>query len=217
MSRARGFLRKRTSRLIKHLKSIVLTLLLCLGGCAAPEILESRSGIVPAGVDLSGNWQIRTDASASQGRIRDAIRKTDGVKDEDYFRNANRQQTGARNGSQSRRSKAKGGLVHVFLELGRSLKITQTADGLFISFDRSVVEEFRFGENRIVSVGEIQAQRVTGWEDSTLVVETLDRNGMKLTDRFRVLDGGKLLERTIEFRSKAKERETVTQLFDRAD
>ena len=40
---------------------------------------------------------------------------------------------------------------------------------------------------------------------------------MKLTDRFRLLDGGTLLERRIEFRSKAKERETVTQVFDRVD
>lgn len=201
----------------KQLKYALLAILLCLGGCVAPEVLESRSGTVPVGVDLTGNWQIRTDTSANQNSVREAIRKTDGIKDDEYFRNANRQQSSARGGSQSRRSKTKGGLVHVFLELGTALKITQTPDGLFISFDRSVVEEFRFGENRFVSVGEVQGQRVTGWEDDTLVVETLDRNGMKLTDRFRILNGGNLLERQIEFRSKAKERESVIQLFDRVD
>ena len=192
-----------------------MTILLCLGGCTGPEVLDSRNGIVPAGVNLSGTWQIRTDASANPTRVREAIRKTDGIKDDEYFRDAKRQSSAARGGSQSRRSKSKGGLVHVFLELGRTLKITQTPDGLFISFDRSVVEEFRFGENRMVSVGEVQGQRVTGWEGDTLVVETLDRNGMKLTDRFRLLQGGELLERRIEFRSKAKERESVIQLFDR--
>lgn len=199
------------------MKTAALSIVLCLGGCAAPEVLESRNGIVPVGVDLSGSWQIRTDASANPNRVREAIRKTDGIKDDEYFRDSKRQQSSARGASQSRRSKTKGGLVHVFLELGRTLKITQTPDGLFISFDRSVVEEFRFGENRFVSVGEVQGQRVTGWENDTLVVETLDRNGMKLTDRFRVLQGGDLLERRIEFRSKAKERESIIQLFDRAD
>ncbi|MGI9203330.1 MAG: hypothetical protein ACR2Q3_04945 [Woeseiaceae bacterium] len=201
----------------KQVKSAALAILLCLGGCAAPEVLESRSGAVPEGVDLSGNWRIRTDSSASQRRVREAVRKTDGIKDDEYFRDANRQQSGARGGSQSRRSNSKGGLVHVFLELGRSLKVTQTVDGLFISFDRSVVEEFRFGENRVVSVGEVQAQRVTGWDNDTLIVETLDRNSMKLTDRFRLLEGGTLLERSIEFRSKSKERESVTQLFDKVN
>lgn len=217
MSRTRRLGRKRAAGLSRPLKSAALAILLCLGGCAAPEVLESRSGRVPVGVDLSGNWQIRTGASANQTRVREAIRKTDGIKDEEYLRGADRRQSGARGGSQSRRSKTKGGLVYVFLELGRSLKITQTPDGLFISFDRSVVEEFRFGENRFVSVGEVQGQRVTGWENDTLVVETLDRNGMKLTDQFRLLDGGNLLERRIEFRSKAKERDSVLQLFDRAD
>jgi len=186
-----------------------------MSGCVAPEVLDSRNGIVPVGVNLSGTWQIRTEASANPGRVREAIRKTDGIKDDEYFRGAKRQQSGTRGGSQSRGNKTKGGLAHVFLELGRTLKITQTPDGLFISFDRSVVEEFRFGENRMVSVGEVQGQRVTGWEGDTLVVETLDRNGMKLTDRFRVLQDGALLERRIEFRSKAKERESVIQLFDR--
>lgn len=190
---------------------------LCMGGCVAPEVLESRSGIVPVGVDLTGNWQIRTDARASQSRVRDAIRKTDGIKDDELFRSSKSQQVDPRGRSGSRRGGTKGGLVHVFLELGRSLKVSQTDDGLFISFDRSVVEEYRFGENRIVSVGEVQAQRVTGWEGNTLVVETLDRNSMKLTDRFRLLEGGNLLERVIVFRSKAKEQESVTQLFDRAN
>jgi hypothetical protein len=105
----------------------------------------------------------------------------------------------------------------VFLELGELLKVSQTAGGLFISFDRSVVEEFRFGENRIVSVGQVEAQRVTGWEGNTLVVDTLDRNNMKLTDRFRLLENGSVLERTIMLRSKAKDEESVVQVFDKVN
>ena len=80
---------------------------------------------------------------------------------------------------------------------------------------RSVVEEFCLGDNRMGSVGEVEAQRVTGWEGDTLVVETLDRNRMKLTERFRLRDGGRVLERQIILRSRDLEEETIVQLFDR--
>ncbi len=111
----------------------------------------------------------------------------------------------------------RGGLVYVFLETGSALKLTQTEHALFISFDRSVVEEFRFGENRVVSVGQVEAQRVTGWENDELVVETLDKNGMKLTERYRLTNGGNTLQRQITFRSKKLEEETIVQEFERSD
>ena len=77
-----------------------------------------------------------------------------------------------------------GGLVHVFLENGQNLRISQTDAGLFIAFDRSVVEEYRFGEVRMLSKGGAQAQRVSGWLGNAYVIETLDRHGMKLTERY---------------------------------
>jgi hypothetical protein len=88
---------------------------------------------------------------------------------------------------------------------------------LFISFDRAVVEEFRFGEYRIVNVGPIEAQRTTGWEGNQLVVETLDKNRMKLIDRFELVQGGDVLERNITFRSGEGATETIVQRFDRRD
>lgn len=125
-------------------------------------------------------------------------------------------ESAAQSVSRRRRSR-KGGLVYVFLETGSALKVTQTEHGLFISFDRSVVEEFRFGENRLVNVGEVEAQRVTGWDGDQLVVETLDKNGMKLTERFQLKDSGRTLQRQITLRSKKLEEETIVQEFDRAD
>ena len=83
-------------------------------------------------------------------------------------------------------------------------------------FDRSIVEEYRFGGSQTVSVGQVVAQRAVGWEDKTLIVESLDRNGMKLTERFRVIGNNQVLERTIILRSKSLEEERVVQLFDRA-
>ncbi len=185
--------------------------LLLLVACAPREALVSRDAAVPADVDLSGNWVIRD--AGEERRLREAIRRTDGVSDDELFRRPDAIQNSRDRRAADRRTKA--GLVHVFIETGNSLKVTQTEHGLFISFDRSVVEEFRFGENRMVSVGEVEAQRVTGWEGDTLVVETLDRNRMKLTERFRLRDGGRVLERQIILRSRDLEEETIVQLFDR--
>jgi hypothetical protein len=195
---------------MKIIRQLSLVALCFLVGCGAPEILTPRAGAVPPGIDLSGNWQIQPESLTSQRRIREAIRKTDGIDDDALFGKQKRPDRNPSRGS----GRVKGGLVHVFLELGESLKVTQTADGLFISFDRSVVEEFRFGENRMVNVGQVQAQRVTGWEGDTLVVDTLDRNHMKLTERFRLTGDNKVLERTIILRSREQEEVTVIQRFD---
>ncbi len=188
-----------------------LLLCLLLGACASPEVLEPRDGTVPAGTDFSGNWIMREISPAERRRIRDAIRKTAG--DDVAVLKAQR---AAQSRSRSSGS-MKGGQVYVFLETGTALKITQTPYALFISFDRSVVEEFRFGESRMISVGQIEAQRVTGWEGKQLVVETLGKNGMKLTERFQLTDNGNTLQRQITLRSKKLEEETIVQEFDRAD
>ena len=186
---------------------------LLAAGCAAPEMLPPRDGTVPAGIDFSGTWQIVSDQRADQQRLRQAIRRTDGISDDDLFRRPDHDSTDRNRRSGS--SSIKGGLVFVFLETGSSLQVTQTEHGLFISFDRSVVEEYRFGENRIISVGEVQAQRVTGWEGNQLVVETLDKNSMKMTERIELVNSGNTLERTITFRSKEGDEETVVQRFER--
>jgi hypothetical protein len=189
------------------MSKIVTTLIaiaVLLTGCAQPEVLLSRDNTVPAGIDLSGKWQIRADMADDQRKLREAIRKTSGVK--------------SSSGSRNRKPrKVQGGVVHVFLETGELLKITQTEHGLFISFDRSIVEEYRFGERRIISIGEVQAQRVTGWEGEQLIVETLDKHGVKLTDRFELTNNAQSLRREITLRSKKHEEQTVIQEFDRVE
>ena len=167
---------------------------------------------MPVGVNFTGNWEIRSDQRATDRQLRDAIRKTDGIKDDDLFQRPNRDSTDR--DRRGRSSSIKGGLVFVFLETGSSLKVTQTEHGLFISFDRSVVEEYRFGENRMINVGEVMAQRVTGWEGQQLVVDTLDKNSMKMTERYELVEAGRVLERTITFRSKEGDEESVVQNFD---
>jgi len=190
-----------------------LGLCLLLGACSAAEVLEPSDGTVPAGTDFSGNWVMREVSPDERRRLSEAINKTDGIGDSEFFRRQRSSENRSRRGGGS----FKGGMVYVFLETGTNLKVTQTPHGLFISFDRSVVEEFRFGENRLINIGEIEAQRVTGWEESQLVVETLGENGMKLTERFLLADNGNTLQRRITFRSKKLEEESIVQEFDRVD
>ncbi|MFQ5548638.1 MAG: hypothetical protein ACE5FV_10120 [Woeseia sp.] len=184
-----------------------LVLPLLLYACAAPEVLIPKSAAVPAGVDLSGQWKIRPESLKGQPRIDEAIDRTDGVDSRTVMREM--QQGRARSGE------TRGGLVHVFLETGESLSITQTAHALFVSFDRAIVEEYRFGENRPVSTGAADAHRVSGWEDSAYVIETLGENGMKLTDRYSLGDGNDRLIRSITLRSRDFEEVTIVQGFDR--
>ena len=105
--------------------------------------------------------------------------------------------------------------VHIFLETGQTLKVTQTNSGLFFSFDRSVVEEYRFGENREVSVGAITADRVSGWEGGAYVVETLDGHGAKLIETWRLQRGGDRLQRNMEIWHRNKKHLALEQIFDR--
>lgn len=195
-----------------------LSLFLCCGwllsACGHNEVLEPFSARPPAGVDFSGTWDLREDESASQRSILRAIDKTDGVKNTTPA--GRDSDLRGRTGRPSRDGRSFGGLAHVFLETGRQLKITQTPDGFFISIDRAVVEEFRFGERRMVSVGEIEAQRSSGWEGEAYVVETLDEKGMKLIERFWLSDDRNTLNREITFRSKKMETATVNQYFGRA-
>jgi hypothetical protein len=178
-------------------------ILVVAGACAAPEVLLPLSTTVPDGVDFSGTWKIREAGSADQHRVNQAVRRTDGSSTSGKGRRAT---------SSNNRS----GQVNVFLRMARTFKISQTPYGFFISLDRSVVQELRFGENRQVSVGEIVAQRVSGWEGPVYVVETLDKKGMKLTERYWLNSERNVLHREITFRSRNKKTETMVQLFDRA-
>jgi hypothetical protein len=197
---------------LMHHGRAALYLFVCLvAACAAREVLVPKSGMAPPGVDLSGTWRLRKNADAEQQRINEAIRRTDGVDDRVILRPPDQ---GERSRSSSRSRRHPGGLVHVFLETGRTVKITQTGAGLFLSFDRAVVVEYRFGENREVSIGPVIADRVSGWEGRQYVAETLDQDDMKLTERF-VLVNHHTLQRTIVFRSKKSEEEVIVQTFDR--
>jgi len=173
--------------------------------CAARPVLISKSAIVPAGTDLSGQWQLRIEpGSRPPGGDEQGIRIPPPTSSRNRGREAPRNPRGSRSSA-----------VSVFLESGDALKITQTASGLFISFDRAIVEEYRFGENRLVSVGPIEAQRVSGWQEGRFVTQTLDEAGAVLTETWELLAGGKVLVRKISLAAGDEERFSSEQYFDR--
>jgi len=186
--------------------------LLLVAGCASREVLEPLPGEPPAGTDLSGYFELSSDRGEIERRISAAIRATDGAGDRVVLRPPEPAARGGRRNA----GRVNSGLVYVFLETGETLKITQTASALFVSFDRAVVEEYRFGENREVRVGQATAQRVSGWVDGDYVIETLGRNGMKLTERYQLSDDGDTLVRRMTFRSKGDETRTVIERYARS-
>lgn len=106
-------------------------------------------------------------------------------------------------------------LVYAFFVSGKSLKITQTDSGLFLSFDRSVVEEYRFGENREVSIGPANAQRASGWDAGGYIVETLDDDDALLTESYRLQNDRQQLRRTAVIVSRGRELLDLEMLYER--
>ncbi len=174
-----------------------------LVACAAKPVLLPRPGGNPGGIDLSGNWELRGGADVPLVEEQTIVipkRSSSRPEDQRVTRRDNR---------------VKGASAHVFLESGKTLKITQTAYGVFMSYDRAVVEEYNFGENRTVEVGPIEAQRVTGWEGPVLVIETLDDQGNVLTERWRLDNAGAVLVRDIRIARGDNVKLALQQLFDR--
>ena len=179
----------------------VACLMLILLACASKPVLVPKNAVAPPGVDFSGQWLLRVGD-------RPEVAGERGPGMEPPLTEVKRR---------SRRSRSSRGSssVHVFLETGRSLKITQTEHGFFVSLDRAIVEEFVFGENRTVAVGPIEAWRVSGWEDDAYVVETLDEQGALLRDEWRLDESGDVLLRAVSIVQREKVKLSFAQQFDR--
>jgi hypothetical protein len=168
---------------------------LLLVGCASKEVLLIKDAAVPEGIDLSGLWQLREDS-----------------KNVNLFAGTESLLTAAPR-SRSRRSDDI--LVNVFIETGDSLKVTQTDFALFVVFDRAVVEEYQYGELREISIGQISAQRASGWDGLSYLIETLDDDGVKLTERYQLRNDGRVLERSVRVTRGTKLKVDAVQRFDR--
>lgn len=171
--------------------------------CGSAPPLPAKSATVPDGLDLSGDWQLRPASLDTNRRISDAERRAAGPGESLI--------PGKDASSRRRNDDIQ---AHMFLESGSSLRITQTEHGLFISFDRAVVEEYRFGEQRMVSVGPIQAERVSGWENYGYVIETRDKEGVMLIESYRLEDDDTMIRR-VQITGEPTAELDVEQVFDR--
>ena len=171
--------------------------------------LTPIGGVIPQEVTLAGRWQLRGEGDDAERRIHESERKSVSGID-------NTVAAVKRDRSRSRRG-FDGPSVYVFLRTGNKLKITQTPYALFISFDRSVVEEYRFKEHRLVNVGPIEADRASGWQDGRYVIQTLDSEGAPLQETYALESGGKVLVRTVSVAHGDKEVLWLQQAFDRVE
>lgn len=169
--------------------------------CASEEvILESKSSGVPVRVDLTGLWSARPDPNVARVPDTQGLQGTIVINDRMNRSRRQRNQSGSS--------------VQMFLEFGGSLKLIQTNYSLFISYDRSIVEEYTFGENRVVSIGPIEARRVSGWQGDKFVVETLDDSGTILFEAWYLASDGATLVRDIRIAKGDTETYRYKQFFD---
>ena len=183
--------------------TLTLIAFLAITACSSIPPLEPRRGGNPEQVDLSGDWVLRAD-DAPEVVHEKTIRVPEA---------ASRRRIYQQRRQSSRRST--GPSVHLFLESGTVLNVTQTDFGLFFSFDRAIVEEYNFGEHRDVAIGPIEARRVSGWEGRQFVVDTMDKQGNVLTERWE-LDGDTLV-REITVSKGENVSLNRRQVFDRAE
>jgi len=199
----------------RQLQLIIFSAGMLFGCAGAPEPQLTPGSAVPPGVDLSGYWRLRDDAGdplrqySRQGFI--------GPRSTERVVRLTREMRRAGTTARSAGSRNRAALAQVFLETGANVKLTQTDDGLFISYDRSVVEEYIFGEHRVATVGPISAERASGWQGNAYVVETMDEDNVLLRERWYLADGGAVLQRDIEFFEKDELIFSAKQSFDRTD
>ncbi|MBM38166.1 MAG: hypothetical protein CMO97_03750 [Woeseia sp.] len=163
----------------------ILILFSNLIGCNSKNIsLDASSSSAPPNVNLSGLWQLKEDQVSSHLFLKNSSSKEFNTYE---FKDLSRKQNSLANS-----------LIRLFFETGELLKITQTEFSLFISYDRSIVEEYSFGENRLILVGPIQARRVSGWKSNYFVVETLDESGTLLSEKWHIQNSDMNLVRDIQ-------------------
>ncbi len=198
------------STLSHCLKFAIVAFMLSLVSCGSSLTLLPKSAAVPGGIDLSGSWIARERPATVMGS---GVHSNEGIVI--ASKRSKRPRLGSDVSEVSPGHNSNVESVQVFLELGQSLKITQTEFGLFIGYDRSVVEEYTFGENRLVSIGPIRAQRVSGWDEGAFAVQTLDESGASLLESWRLQENGSVLVRDIQIVKNTRQRFFLRRVYDR--
>jgi len=185
---------------------LLLTLSAGLAGCSSnTPLLMPRSAEVPDGVDLSGQWVLAPDQSAALERLEAVTRRAPGD---------GRAILDPASDPPPSRRRGDASLLHLFLEAGSKLRLTQTDYALYVSFDRAVVEEYEFGEHGPARVGQVLAERSAGWEGAAFVIETADEAGARLLESWALTVDDRL-RRTVRLTRPKQSPVYVEQVFAR--
>jgi len=203
---------QRPAKVHKKLMFHYLLLTFSLFGCATLEELEKYDIKSSPGTDLNGNWIFFGNFNENKKIIAKAINKTNGV----IYRGI--KTTGMFDGNSTPTIKKNSrGVAHLFFENTQKIKVTQTKYSLYINFDRSIVEEYSFGELKTIVLGNVKARRSSGWvkDKGVYRIETLDEYGMKITEEYKLLINEEKLERLLIFRDKDLNEIKVLQTYIR--
>jgi hypothetical protein len=194
----------------KEFLCLLLFLMLSLNGCASIEELDKYSNNSLNEIDLNGSWVFSGKFEDNKQSIESAIKQTNnvnyrGIKTTGVF--------DGRNTSKVKRNSR--GVAHLFFENTNKIKITQTKYSLFINFNRSIVEEYSFGEVKKITIGNVIARRSSGWVNNVYRIDTLDDYGMKITEEYKLVNSSNILERLLIFRDRDLNEISVLQTYQK--
>lgn len=194
----------------KEFLFLLLFLMLSLNGCASIEELDKYSNNSLNEIDLNGSWVFSGKFEDNKQSIESAIKQTNnvnyrGIKTTGVF--------DGRNTSKVKRNSR--GVAHLFFENTNKIKITQTKYSLFINFNRSIVEEYSFGEVKKITIGNVIARRSSGWVNNVYRIDTLDDYGMKITEEYKLVNSSNILERLLIFRDRDLNEISVLQTYQK--
>jgi len=178
-----------------------------LTSCSAPESLLPFNEIQDENLSIEGIWHFNGKYNESIKHLNKSLSQFMS----DRMTNGNIYST-SQNRSINKFSKYN---AHLFIRSAEIIKITHNKFSLFIDFNRSVVEEYNHNRVEKINIGEASAFRSSGWKGMIYHIETLDSNGLKVTELFSLSDGGNTLNRKIIYRNEKQEDLIITQSFSK--
>jgi len=176
-----------------------------LTSCSAPESLSPFNEIQDEHLNIEGIWHFNGKYNESIKIFNKSLSQFMG----DRLSNGNIYST-SQNRSIKKLSKYN---AHLFIRNAEIIKITHNKFSLFIDFNRSVVEEYNHNRVEKINIGEASAFRSSGWKGEAYYIETLDSNGLKVTELFSLSDDGNTLNRKIIYRNEKQEEFIIRQSF----
>lgn len=189
---------------------LFLFFIFLLSSCASIEELDKYSNKNTSKTDLNGSWEFIGNFEDNKKSIASAVKKTNDV----IYQSIKTTGVFDRNNLSKVKPNSRG-VAHLFFENSKKIKITQTNYSLFINFNRSIVEEYSFGEVKKITLGNVIARRSSGWVNNSYRIETLDDYGMKITEEYKLTGSSNNLERMLIFRDRDLNEIRILQIYQK--